>query len=24
VHTLGQSVVDGWMIRPHVGLAWTF
>jgi hypothetical protein len=24
VHTLGQSVVDGWMIRPSVGLAWTF
>jgi hypothetical protein len=24
VHTLGQSVVDGWMIRPGVGLAWTF
>jgi hypothetical protein len=24
VHTLGQSVVDGWMIRPNVGLAWQF
>jgi len=24
VHTLGQSAVDGWMIRPSVGLAWTF
>lgn len=24
MHTLGQSVVDGWMIRPSVGLAWTF
>lgn len=24
VHTLGQSVVDGWMIRPSVGLSWTF
>jgi len=24
IHTLGQSVVDGWMIRPGVGLAWTF
>jgi len=24
VHTLGQSVVDGWMIRPSVGLAWKF
>ena len=23
-HTLGQSVVDGWMIRPGVGLGWTF
>jgi hypothetical protein len=24
MHTLGQSVVDGWMIRPSVGLSWTF
>jgi hypothetical protein len=24
VHALGQSVVDGWMIRPSVGLAWKF
>jgi hypothetical protein len=24
VHALGQSAVDGWMIRPSVGLAWTF
>ena len=24
LHTLGQSVVDGWMIRPSVGLAWKF
>jgi hypothetical protein len=24
VHTLGQSVVDGWMVRPSVGLAWKF
>jgi hypothetical protein len=24
MHTLGQSVVDGWMIRPSVGLAWKF
>ena len=24
VHPLGQSAVDGWMIRPSVGLAWTF
>ena len=24
MHTLGQSVVDGWMIRPNVGLAWKF
>jgi hypothetical protein len=24
LHTLGQSVVDGWMIRPTVGLAWKF
>jgi hypothetical protein len=24
VHTLGQSVVDGWMIRPSVGLTWKF
>ena len=24
MHALGQSVVDGWMIRPSVGLAWKF
>ena len=24
MHTLGQAVVDGWMIRPSVGLAWKF
>lgn len=24
LHTLGQAVVDGWMIRPSVGLAWKF
>jgi hypothetical protein len=24
LHTLGQSVVDGWMIRPSVGLTWKF
>jgi hypothetical protein len=24
IHTLGQTVVDGWMIRPSVGLAWKF
>lgn len=24
VHTLGQALVDGWMIRPSVGLAWKF
>lgn len=24
LHTLGQSVIDGWMIRPSVGLAWKF
>ncbi len=24
MHTVGQSVVDGWMIRPSVGLAWKF
>ena len=24
MHTLGQAVVDGWMIRPSVGLTWTF
>jgi hypothetical protein len=24
MHTLGQSVVDGWMIRPSIGLSWTF
>jgi opacity protein-like surface antigen len=24
LHTLGQNLVDGWMIRPSVGLAWAF
>ena len=24
LHTLGQAVLDGWMIRPSVGLAWKF
>ena len=24
VHALGQSVVDGWMVRPSIGLAWKF
>ena len=24
LHTLGQALVDGWMIRPSVGLAWKF
>jgi hypothetical protein len=24
LHTLGPSTVDGWMIRPSVGLAWRF
>ena len=24
LHTLGQGVLDGWMIRPSVGLAWKF
>jgi hypothetical protein len=24
MHALGQSVVDGWMIRPSAGLAWRF
>jgi hypothetical protein len=24
VHTLGQAVVDGWMLRPSVGLTWKF
>jgi len=24
MHALGQSAVDGWMIRPNVGLAWKF
>jgi hypothetical protein len=24
MHALGQNVVDGWMIRPNVGLAWKF
>jgi len=24
LHTLGQAVVDGWMIRPNVGLTWKF
>jgi hypothetical protein len=24
LHALGQNVVDGWMIRPSIGLAWKF
>lgn len=24
VHALGQAVLDGWMIRPSIGLAWKF
>jgi hypothetical protein len=24
VHALGQAVVDGWMLRPNVGLSWKF
>jgi len=24
LHALGQSLVDGWLVRPSVGLAWTF
>jgi hypothetical protein len=24
LHALGQGLVDGWLIRPSVGLAWTF
>jgi hypothetical protein len=24
LHALGQSLVDGWMLRPNVGLAWKF
>lgn len=24
MHTVGQGVVDGWMIRPSAGLAWKF
>lgn len=24
MHTLGQALVDGWMIRPSVGLTWKF
>lgn len=24
LHALGQSLVDGWLVRPTVGLAWTF
>lgn len=24
LHGLGQSLVDGWLVRPGVGLAWTF
>ena len=24
LHALGQAVLDGWMIRPSVGLAWKF
>ena len=24
LHALGQAVLDGWMIRPSIGLAWKF
>ncbi len=24
VHTIGQALVDGWLVRPSIGLAWTF
>ena len=24
LHALGQAVLDGWMIRPSIGLAWRF
>ena len=24
LHALGQSLMDGWLVRPSVGLAWTF
>jgi hypothetical protein len=24
LHALGQSLVDGWLVRPAVGLAWAF
>lgn len=24
LHALGQSLVNGWLVRPSVGLAWTF
>jgi hypothetical protein len=24
LHALGQSLVDGWLVRPSLGLAWTF
>jgi hypothetical protein len=24
LHALGQSLVDGWLVRPSVGLAWMF
>lgn len=24
LHALGQSLVEGWLVRPSVGLAWTF
>jgi len=24
VHTVGQSLVDGWLVRPSIGLAWMF
>ena len=24
LHALGESLVDGWLVRPSVGLAWTF
>ena len=24
LHALGQSLVNGWIVRPNVGLAWMF
>jgi len=24
LHTVGQSLVDGWLMRPSIGLAWMF